>query len=122
MIKAWWNTHCSIMFDWCLLLPISFNKLTSERLIRFMVVAVYQRAASAGFKRTIHPDQRAVQMIVKVMRVSIERKSVGTPKVLPTWARVQNSILFPCPIQSYPARTRFMNISAPDQTMRKTPA
>jgi hypothetical protein len=50
---------------------------TSERLIRFMVVAEYQRYDSKGESLVIQPDQSIVQRILNVRRVSKARNSIG---------------------------------------------
>ena len=50
---------------------------TSERLIRFRVVAAYHRYDSKGVSVVIHPDQSMAQMITNVRSVSIARKTIG---------------------------------------------
>ena len=50
---------------------------TSERLIRFRVVAKYHRNDSKGVSVVIHPDQSIAQIIPNVRSVSIARKSNG---------------------------------------------
>jgi hypothetical protein len=64
---------------------------TSERLIRFRVVAAYQRNNSKGVSVVIHPDQSMAQMIPNVRSVSIARKIIGLWKIRPAWAIVQYS-------------------------------
>jgi hypothetical protein len=64
---------------------------TSERLIRFRVVAAYHRYDSKGVSVVIHPDQSMAQIIQNVRRVSIARKTIGLWKNRPAWAMVQYS-------------------------------
>jgi hypothetical protein len=51
--------------------------ITRDRLIRFNVVAAYQRNASNGVSRVIQPDQSIMQIIENESRVSNARKAPG---------------------------------------------
>ena len=51
--------------------------ITRDRLIRFSVVAVYQRNDSSGVSLVIQPDQSIMQIIEKESRVSSARNAPG---------------------------------------------
>ena len=84
------NQYNQKIFIFC---SISVHKLTSERLIRFNVVAPYQSIASVRLRYTIQPDQSAMQIIVKVISVSTERNTSGAPRNFPTCARTELNLI-----------------------------
>ena len=73
------------------LIRISWYRETTERLIRFRVVAPYHRDCSTSVSLVIHPDQSIIQIIANVRSVSRARKTPGLWKIRPICAIIQNS-------------------------------